>query len=127
MSGLFPSAKSEKATSMFMKRVRLLSALLMLLALTGCSGIRLKPEAKNVRLYFDAVPGKECTFLGEAVGTEGNIFTFLFIPNDVLMQSAINDIKNEAEAKGADSVYLMRNQLNFSSSVTLLGQMYRCR
>jgi len=95
--------------------------------LAGCSGIQLNPQAQNVRLYIDSEPQSQCTFLGEAIGTYGNIWTFIFIPNEVLIESALNDIKNEAHQRGADTVYLMRNQLNFSSSVTLLGQMYRCR
>ena len=99
----------------------------MLFVLTACSNIQLKPEAQSVRLYFDRYPEERCRFIGEAVGTHGNIFTFLFISNEDLLESAINDIKNEAQAKGADSVFLMRNQLNFSSSVTILGQIYRCR
>lgn len=105
----------------------MLHILPMLLLLGGCSVIQLKPEADQVRLHFDHDPAAECKFIGEAVGTHGNIVTFLFIPNDVLVESAINDIKNKAREHGADTVYLMRNQLNFSSSVTLLGQMYRCR
>lgn len=110
-----------------MGRVRVLYLFVMLLLISGCSGIQLKPEAKTVRLYFDQTPPSQCTFVGEAVGTYGSIWTFIFIPNEVLVESAINDIKNEARENGADSVFLMQNQLNFSSSVTLLGQMYRCR
>lgn len=98
----------------------------LLLLLGGCTNIQLKPEAQAVRLYFDREPETRCRFIGEAVGTHGNMFTFIFIANEDLLESAINDLKNEAQAHGADSVFLMHHQLNFSSSVTLLGQMYRC-
>jgi len=100
--------------------------LTLLLVFGGCTNIQLKPEAKSVRLYFDREPEARCRFIGEAVGTYGNMFTFIFIANENLLESALNDLKNEAQRHGADSVYLMHHQLNFSSSVTLLGQMYRC-
>lgn len=92
----------------------------------GCSSIQLMPEAKNVRLYFEGTPDGQCRYLGEVVGIQGNIVTFLFISNEDLIKSASNDIKNEAYAHGADTVYLREQQLLFSSSVTLWGQMYRC-
>ena len=98
-----------------------------LLFLSGCSSVQLKPEAETVHLYFQDKPDKECKFIGDVVGTHGNIVTFLFIANEDLLISAINDIKNEAQKNGADSVYLRQQQLLFSSSVTLWGQMYRCK
>lgn len=99
----------------------------VLLFLGGCSTIQLKPEAETVHLYFADKPDTQCAFIGDVVGTHGNIVTFLFIANEDLLISAINDIKNQAQQSGADSVYLRQQQLLFSSSVTLWGQMYRCR
>lgn len=98
----------------------------LLFLLTACSTIQLKPEAQTVHLHFEDRPDEPCEFIGDVVGTHGNILTFLFIPNEDLIKSAINDIKNEAQRSGADSVYLRQQQLLFSSSVTLWGQMYRC-
>ena len=98
----------------------------ILFFLTACSTVQLKPEAETVHLHFQEKPDSPCEFIGDVVGTHGNILTFLFISNEDLIKSAINDIKNEAHRSGADSVYLREQQLLFSSSVTLWGQMYRC-
>jgi hypothetical protein len=41
------------------------------------------------------------------------------------MQAAVDDLRNQAAAKGANIVYIDEPQ-DFASSVTLLGLAYRC-
>jgi len=108
-----------------MKHLAMLSALLMLLG--GCSDKKPVPPATDtVRIYFKQFPTENCTYLGEVIGSNGNMFTFLFIANEVLMKNALADLKANTALKGGNAVYLMEDQLSFASSVTLLGQAYSC-
>ena len=102
-------------------------------ALSACSIITQKnPDNKPVRLiqknelsliFNDKTP--DCRYLGEIIGTEGHWYTYLFISNRQLVQSALNDLYNRANAKGANVVFISDN-VSFSTSVTFYGQAYYC-
>jgi len=104
-------------------KIPALLALVLLLA--SCSVVHLKEEAKHVE--FAASPDElgSCDYVGEFIGSEGHWYTFLFLANRTLMQSATDDMRNRAAEKGANTLYLEQPQ-NFASSVTLLGLGYRC-
>jgi len=97
----------------------------MALSLSSCSVVTLKPEAAHVRIAADAAQIKNCRYLGEVIGSEGHWYTFLFIANRTLMQAAMDDMRNQAAARGADWVLIVDPHL-FSTSVTTLGLAYRC-
>ena len=108
---------------MIAKQCHLL-ALLFLLA--SCSLATLNPEAVHVKLSADPIKLKYCEYLGEVMGSAGNWYDFLYISNNALMQAAVNDIRNQAAAKGADTVYIEEPR-QFTTSVTMLGLAYRCK
>lgn len=109
--------------------------LALVITLTACTNIiRSTEESDQVRLYFlkDTVASnalkefeRECSLVGEVIGSEGHWYTYLFISNTHLTQGALNDLRNKARAMGADTVVVYR-QPSFTTSVTFLGQGYRC-
>ncbi|EGU48233.1 hypothetical protein VII00023_21002 [Vibrio ichthyoenteri ATCC 700023] len=66
-----------------------------------------------------------CEWLGEVTGSEGHWYSYLFFPNDVLVQGALHDIKNRAKQLGADTVFMITPQ-DFSTSFTVVGNAYQC-
>jgi len=99
--------------------------------ITGCSVIQPSPDNKPVRLVFyneiALVPEKpECKYLGTLVSSEGHWYSYLFIANDDLALGAVNDMYNKANNIGANVVYV-NNNIDFTTSVTLLGQAYNCK
>ncbi len=106
-----------------------LLAILSLVLITGCSLIT-KPsnsESKKIDLYYDhhAIADQKCIEMGTVIGSEGHWFSFFLISNKGLMQAAVSDIKNQAQALGANAVVL-QNQIPFHTSVTILGTAYKC-
>lgn len=95
--------------------------------LAGCVTMPLNSEAAHVRAYFQDQDVRNCAYLGEVVGSEGHWYNAWFIANDVLMNAALNDMRNQAHAKGADTLFIARSSLYFKTSVTMLGQAYRCQ
>ena len=107
-------------------------ATLLLLVSSACSVIQPHPENREVRLVFFNelnVVHKDlnfnCKYLGTLVSSEGHWYTYLFISNTDLTNGAINDMYNKASKRGANVVYV-NNNIDFSASVTLLGQAYVC-
>jgi hypothetical protein len=105
---------------------RLAALLLAAGLLAGCRTIRVKPEAADVRVHFDVEAVRGCAFLGEVVGSEGHWYTYLFLANETMTTAALNDLRNKAKARGADAVFVPGYTLIFTTSVTILGQAYRC-
>ena len=107
--------------------VRLAALLLCAGLLAGCRTIRVKPEAEQVRITFDVEEVRHCACLGEVVGSEGSWYYAWLIPNEVLIMAAVNDLRNKAHARGADTVFVPYNTFLFATSVTILGQAYQCQ
>jgi hypothetical protein len=106
------------------RRIVALAACAWLLA--GCRTIQVKPEAQTIAIHFDLAAVSGCAYLGEVVGSEGHWYASWLISNDVLTRAALNDLRNNAQAMGADTIFVPGNTLVFSSSVTILGQAWRC-
>lgn len=93
-------------------------------------------NSETVQLYFSLKHkiddklltefDQKCKKLGEVIGSEGRWFNYLFISNKLLTQGALNDIKNQAYKIGADKV-VVHKKLDFTTSVTILGQAYDCK
>lgn len=96
------------------------------LFLSACSVVQLKPESSHVVFAADSEQVRNCQYLGEVIGTEGHWYNSLFISNRTLMQAALDDIRNQATEKGADTIY-MKEPYTFGTSVTMLGFSYRCQ
>jgi hypothetical protein len=109
--------------------------LFLALFLISCSRIiRTQEGAESVQLFFLEQSGNgrhiqsletSCEFVGEVIGSEGHWYSFWFISNTLLLQGAINDLKNSIYAKGGN-VAIVYSNLDFTTSVTLLGQAYNC-
>lgn len=99
--------------------------------IAACSVIQLNPDNKPVRLLFyneiNMVAKKtpECHYLGTIVSSDGHWYNYLFISNTSLTLGAINDMNNKANKMGANVIYINDN-IDFATSVTLLGQAYSC-
>ena len=102
-----------------------LAALLACL-LAGCHTIEVKEEARTVRLVFSEQLVTKCSFRGDVIGSEGRWFNSWLIPNDSLSYSALNDLRNNGHALGADTIYVPGIITLFRTSVTIIGQAYRC-
>ena len=101
-------------------------ALLALLPIAGCGTIKLKDEARHVRLVFTEPLVAKCTFRGDVVGSEGRWFNSWLISNDTLSYAALNDLRNHAHEIGGDTVFVPGVPNLFRTSVTIIGQAYRC-
>jgi Domain of unknown function (DUF4156) len=116
-----------------MKRLSLFALVL----LAGCTATRLQPGAETVQIA-NAAPDRECKFLGDITGNEGNAFTGAFITNENLETGARNDLKNKAAALGGNLVVLLTHRAGQTGSagesggsilqtnVTISGNVYRC-
>ena len=97
----------------------------LVLPLAACGIAQLNPNAAHVEISSVPIESDKCEYRGEVIGSEGHWYTYLFISNRSLMQAAVDDLRNQAAAKGANIVYIDEPQ-DFASSVTLLGLAYRC-
>lgn len=118
---------------------KLLLGFVGLIVLASCSVIQLKPEAQQIRILSEQPKG--CTYVGKAVGSQGNLLTGQITGNQTLEQGALNDMKNKAADMGAN-VLLMTNRggsagdpsrygSSFSlrllqTNVTYIGLAYKC-
>jgi hypothetical protein len=108
--------------------IRKLAALAIpLYLLPGCSIPNVKPQAEPIRITYDREVVGECTRLGEVVGSAGHWYNSWAISNDDLTTGALNDLRNKALVIGADTIYIPSHTLIFKTSVTILGQAYRCK
>jgi hypothetical protein len=78
----------------------------------------------------EAPPPSSCKALGDVAGGAGGQFAGAFTDNDAIVAGALNDVRNEAGARGADYVYVGKPQLGvyFGStrSAAFGGRAYRC-
>jgi hypothetical protein len=106
----------------------------------GCAAVPINPGAERVRMT-NSEPGKECKFLGDVTGSQGNFFAGPWTSNENLETGARNDIKNKATAMGGNVVSILTQRAGITGSgggggygggslqqtnVTLTGNVYRC-
>jgi hypothetical protein len=107
------------------------AALLLLgCLLPGCGVLALvdlKEEAKGVRLLFTESLVAKCTLRGDVVCSEGRWFNSWLLSNDTMSYAALNDLRNHAHEKGADTVFIPGVPNLFRTSVTIIGQAYQCQ
>lgn len=104
-------------------KVPLLLALVLLLA--SCSVVQLKEEARHVEFAESPAEMASCEYLGQVTGSEGHWYSYLFLSNRTLVQSALDDLRNRAAEKGANNVFIGWPH-DFTTSVTMYGLAYRC-
>jgi hypothetical protein len=96
----------------------------------SCAPVELHPDNKPVRMIFYnevnlAKNLPKCTYISPIVSSYGHWYNYLFLSNKEMTQGAIDDMYNKANEVGANVVYVYKN-INFTTSVTLLGQAYHC-
>jgi Domain of unknown function (DUF4156) len=103
----------------------------VVLMLCACSAINVNRGAELVRVT-NREPGRECKFLGDVTGSQGNRFTGGFTSDANLETGARNDLKNKAFDIGGNVVYLLfqrdsqTGDVRDRKNVTLSGNVYRC-
>lgn len=100
----------------------------LVLITTACTTptVKLVPEANDVRVRMSSdIHLSECEWKGEAIGSEGHWYNFLFYNNDTMMQGALNGLKNHAKELGGNTVFLHAPHY-FRTSVTIMGTTYYC-
>ncbi len=119
---------------LFRDALRIASILTCAATLAACAPTALSPgAAANVRITHNE-PGKECTFLGDVTGSQGNFLAGPITSNADLETGARNDLKNRAAAMGGNVVYLLTQRAGQTgrkdrleqTNVTLTGNVYRC-
>ena len=109
------------------------TALIILISIliSSCAPVQLHPDNKPVRLIFynevkltKTIP--DCEYISPIISSYGRWYNYLFISNTDLTYGAIDDMYNQANKVGANVVYINKN-IDFVTSVTLLGQAYNCR
>lgn len=79
-----------------------------------------------MRIFFRPEEVKGCEYVGESIGSEGHWYSSWLISNKNLVTGALNDLRNNAQRIGADTIFIPPNLLLFRTSVTFMGQAYRC-
>ena len=124
-----------------------LAALIGTGLLAGCAATALSPEAAKVMISTDKPP-KNCRFVGMVEGSQGGAFKGAYTSNKNLEIGAMNDLRNQAAALGANYVRMMVNHAastqsgsmgsdgwgNMSggmsggqTSSTTIGNAYKCK
>lgn len=117
--------------------MRYILLIISVIGISACSSIPLEPGAMSVRLT-NSEPTKECQFLGDITGNQGDFFTGEFTSNEDLETGARNDLKNKAYQMGGNVIYLLTQRAGQTGSygdefggfsqtnVTLSGNVYDC-
>ena len=100
--------------------------------LSGCSAIQPIAGANQVELVNARWEPKDCKFLGEIVGSQGNWWTGDITSNEDLMIGARNELRNKAYQLGANRVSVQNmtsvggsNSLG-TDNTTIIGKAYFC-
>ena len=104
---------------------------------TGCSMKDLSAEGSNVEVVH-ALPSKNCVNLGPVFAKGGGAIGGNWLPDEALMEYAVNDLRNKAAAKGATHVVIQGHQMGHSgggykgaggstSTATFTGIAYKCK
>jgi hypothetical protein len=98
--------------------------------ISSCGPVPLHPDNKPVRLvFYNEVKLSKvtpiCEYISPITSSYGRWYNYLFIINTNLTEGAIDDMYNKANEIGANVVYI-NNNIDFVTSVTLLGQAYIC-
>lgn len=83
--------------------------------MSGCAAVPINPGAERVRIT-NVEPGKECKFLGDITGNQGNFITGPFTSNENLETGARNEIKNRAFALGGNVVAILTQRAGQTGS-----------
>lgn len=118
-----------------MKKILILTVFGLILG--GCASIQLNPGADKI-IASPNKPAKNCHYVGQVVGNQGNFFTGGFTSNRNLEEGAMNDMRNQAARMGANYIQIINSRAGTSGSfngngggvqqtnVTNIGNAYIC-
>lgn len=93
--------------------------------ITGCVTFP-TPESEQVKVIWDNNDFiQQCEQKATVFGSEGHFYDFWLHADKDMLWGAINQMRIKAAALGGNVLYLYPS-LNFSSSVTLMGNVYVC-
>ncbi len=115
--------------------MKILNILLVIacVSLTSCMAARVKKDAKLVRITKSEPEG--CTYVGEAVGSQGNSITGKYTMVSSMQKGAMNRLKNQALKAGGDTVVILdksqsngvtKKGKNIVQNITISGGVYKC-
>lgn len=115
-------------------RIFVICAAAVPLCLSGCAPVQLASPASSAVRITNQEPGRQCTFLGDITGSQGDFLLGSITSNANLESGARNDLKNKAAAMGGNVVYLLTQRAGQTggsdylaqTNVTLSGNVYRC-
>lgn len=96
---------------------KLISIFALTLLVSGCASIPMDPKAARVIASPNAAP-KECKYVGQVVGNQGNFFTGGFTSNNNLEEGAMNDLRNKANRLGANYIQLVTSRAGVTGSTS---------
>ncbi|MGF1685984.1 DUF4156 domain-containing protein [Photobacterium japonica] len=96
------------------------------LMISGCVTTPLAPHAQSVTVTWDTRDVlNTCERRGTVIGSQGAWYNYWFISDRDLTQGALNQLRNQADLAGADTVSLYYPPA-FDTSVTLIGNAFLC-
>ena len=108
-------------------KTTLFSLFFVLFLFVGCSAKNvLSSDAKHVRIYDKLPKHMDCKYIDEIIGSEANMFTFLFMSNYDMTAGARAHLRNQAAEMGGNSVEIQRADFMYTSSTVFIGQVYHC-
>lgn len=117
-------------------KIGIFIGLVFMVLLTNCSSIQLNPGAEQIRIVTEQP--KNCTYLGDVVGSHGDFVSGVLTSNHDLEKGALNDLKNKALEMGANTLHLISNRAGqtgalgqgggalLQTNVTYVGIAYKC-
>ena len=99
---------------------------MLIILFFGCSATQLEPAASKVRIYTDIPQTEQCKYIGEVIGSEGQLYNYWFISNYDLTEGARNDMRNQAYKMGGNVVQIETSSLNYATSTVYVGNVYHC-
>jgi|GEM_PF-4000709 len=109
-------------------KTTLFSLFVVLFLLVGCSAKNVMTyESKNVRIYDSLPANMHCEYIDEIIGSEANMFTFLFMSNYDMTAGARAHLRNQAAEMGGNSVEIQNADFMYTTSTVFIGHVYNCR
>lgn len=100
-----------------MKLIKKLSIATAAISLTACAANQINNANANKVQVINTKPPSSCKFVSTIVAGQGGMFSGLFTSNVNQHQGALNDLKNQTEGAGGNTVLL----LNDNSAMTFSG------
>ena len=99
----------------------------VLIFLVGCSAThQIDPAAVDIPIYSNFSQHDQCQYLGEAIGSEGQLYNYFFISNYDLTKGARDDLRNKAYQLGGNVIETEIAPFQYTTSTVFVGNVYRC-